>query len=51
MVRPDGLAAVPTNWGDTQNEVVSFVGDYQVVNTTTLRPCLRRRRIAARWLP
>lgn len=35
MVQPDGLAAVLSNWGDAQMAVVSFIGDYKVVNTMT----------------
>jgi hypothetical protein len=35
MVQPEGLAAVLTNWGDTQKAVVSFLGDYKVVDTIT----------------
>jgi hypothetical protein len=35
MVRRDGLAAVLTNWGDAQKAVVSFLGDYEVVDTMT----------------
>ncbi len=35
MVQPDGLAAVLSNWGDTQKAVVSFLGDYRVANTMT----------------
>jgi hypothetical protein len=35
MMRPDGLAAVLSNWGDAQKAVVSFLGDYKVVDTMT----------------
>ena len=35
MVQPDGLAAVLSNWGETQKAVVSFLGDYKVVDTMT----------------
>jgi beta-galactosidase len=35
MVQPDGLAAVLTNWGDAQKVLVSFLGDYKVVDTMT----------------
>jgi hypothetical protein len=35
MVQPDGLAAVLSNWGDAQKAVVSFLGDYKVVDTMT----------------
>jgi hypothetical protein len=35
MVQPDGLAAVLSNWGDAQKAVVSFLGDYKVVDTIT----------------
>src|ERR1035437_5585537 len=35
MVQPDGLAVVLTNWGDAQKVVVSFRGDYTVVDTIT----------------
>jgi len=35
MVQPDGLAAVLSNWGDAQKAVVSFLGDYNVVDTMT----------------
>jgi beta-galactosidase len=35
MVQPDGLAAVLSNWGDAQKAVVSFLGDYNVVNAMT----------------
>lgn len=32
---PDGLAAVLSHWGDSQTAVVSFLGDYKVVDTMT----------------
>jgi hypothetical protein len=35
MVQPDGLAAVLSNWGDAQKAVVSFLGEYKVVDTMT----------------
>ena len=35
MVQPDGLGAVLSNWGETQKAVVSFRGDYKVVDTIT----------------
>jgi beta-galactosidase len=35
MVQPDGLAAVLSNWGGAQKAVVSFLGDYKVVDTMT----------------
>ncbi len=35
MVRPDGLAAVLTNWGETQKVVVSFRGVYTVADVIT----------------
>jgi hypothetical protein len=35
MVQPDGLAAILSNWGDAQQAVVSFLGDYKVVDTMT----------------
>ncbi|MGO8720873.1 MAG: beta-galactosidase [Acidobacteriaceae bacterium] len=35
MVQPDGLAAVLSNWGETQTVAVSFRGSYTVVDTIT----------------
>jgi beta-galactosidase len=35
MVQPDGLAAVLSNWGDAQKAMVSFLGEYKVVDTMT----------------
>lgn len=35
MVQADGFAVMLSNWGDEQKAVVSFLGDYRVVDTMT----------------
>jgi hypothetical protein len=35
MVQPGGLSAVLSNWGDAQKAVVSFRGDYKVIDAGT----------------